>query len=55
MELIDRAKVIEKLAKIRDSRRKSCSRQAMTEASAMEYAIEIVKKIPAEAEREDGN
>ena len=52
MELIDREKTIEKLEEIRDKRKGSCSRQAMLEAAAMQYAIEIVRRIP-EASRDE--
>ena len=52
MELIDREKTIEKLEEIRDKRKGSCSRQAMLEAAAMQYAIEIVRRMP-EASRDE--
>ena len=52
MELIDRQKTIEKLEEIRDKRRGSCSRQAMLEAAAMQYAIEVVRRMP-EASRDE--
>lgn len=47
-ELIDKQKAIQKLEQIRDSRKKSCSRQAIMEAAAMNYAIEILKRMPAD-------
>lgn len=47
-EYINRDEAIRKLEKIRDSRKKSCSRQAMVEADAMNYAIEILKRMPAD-------
>lgn len=47
-EYIDREKAIRKLEQIRDKRKKSCSRQAIMEAAAMDYAIEILRKIPAD-------
>lgn len=53
-ELIDKQKAIQKLEQIRDSRKKSCSRQAIMEAAAMNYAIEILRKIqPDEIRAED--
>ena len=52
MELIDREKTIEKLEEIRDKRKGSCSRQVMLEAAAMQYAIEIVRRMP-EASRDE--
>lgn len=48
VELIDRQKAIQKLELIRDARKKSCSRQAMVEAAAMDYAIQVLKKLPAD-------
>ena len=53
MELIDREKTIEKLEEIRDKRKGSCSRQAMLEAAAMQYAIEIVRRMPEASRNED--
>ena len=53
MELIDRQKTIEKLEEIRDKRKGSCSRQAMLEAAAMQYAIEIVRRMPEASRNED--
>lgn len=53
MELIDRQKTIEKLEEIRDKRKGSCSTRAMLEAAAMQYAIEIVRRIPEASRNED--
>ena len=51
-DLVDRHRVIEILEQMRDRRKGSCSRQALIEATAMQYAIEVVKKVPnAEAEQ----
>lgn len=55
MELIDRQKTIEKLEEIRDKRKGSCSRQAMLEAAAMQYAIEIVRRMPEASRNEDAD
>lgn len=52
MELIDKQKTIEKLEEIRDKRKGSCSRQAMLEAAAMQYAIEIVRRMPEASQNE---
>ena len=52
-DLVDRNRVIEILEQMRDRRKGSCSRQAMIEATAMQYAIEVVKKVPREAEQTD--
>ena len=50
-----RERAIKVLEKIRDKRKGSCSRQAMIEAAAMQYAIEVVKKVPnAETQQVDG-
>ena len=48
-----RERAIKVLEKIRDKRKGSCSRQAMLEAAAMQYAIEVLKKVPREAEQTD--
>lgn len=53
MELIYREQAIEKLEEIRDKRKGSCSRQAMLEAAAMQYAIEVVRRIPEASRDED--
>lgn len=54
-DLVDRNRVIEILEQMRDRRKGSCSRQAMIEATAMQYAIEVVKKVPnAETQQVDG-
>lgn len=54
-DLVDRNRVIEILEQMRDRRKGSCSRQAMIEAAAMQYAIEVVKKVPnAETQQVDG-
>ncbi len=54
-DLIKREEAIRILEKIRDKRKGSCSRQAMVEASAMQYAIEVIRKIPsAKTEQTDG-
>lgn len=53
MELIYREKAIEKLEEIRDKRKGSCSRQAMLEAAAMQYAIEVIRRIPEASRDED--
>ena len=52
-DLVDRNRVIEILEQMRDRRKGSCSRQAMIEAAAIQYAIEVVKKVPREAEQTD--
>ena len=50
-----RERAIKVLEKIRDKRKGSCSRQAMIEAAAMQYAIEVVKKVSnAETQQVDG-
>ena len=48
-----RERAIKALTKIRDKRKGSCSRQALLEATAMQYAIEVLKKVPREAEQTD--
>lgn len=48
-----RERAIKVLAQIRDKRKGSCSRQAMLEASAMQYAIEVLRKVPREAGQAD--
>ena len=44
-EYIDKKKAIETLEKIRNSRQTSCRQSAVYEATGLNYAIEVIKRI----------
>ncbi len=46
MNLVDRDKAIEKLNELKAKREKSCSMSSVYEVNALNYAIEIIKKLP---------
>jgi len=47
-KLVDRDKAIEKLNELKAKREKSCSMSSVYEVNALNYAIEIIKKLPVE-------